>query len=92
MTTYTATRHTSWPLVGGGSLAIAIDTIRAWDPSIITRLDAWLDDQPLSDTCRVECRLAMLELIATDPEDWGCQSWTLIFDRSRCDRIHARYR
>jgi hypothetical protein len=73
------------------SLDRATAIIRAWDPSIITRLDAWLDDYPISDTCRAECRMAMLGLIATDPEDWGCQSWTLVFDRAHCDRIQARY-
>jgi hypothetical protein len=50
-------------------------------------LDAWLAEQINGDTLRTKVREAMLAFIADDPEYWGGQSWWLIYDRARCDRI-----
>ena len=59
----------------------------AIDTYTVRHLDKWLDEQIHGDTLRAKIRVAMLALIAEDPEYWGAQSWWGVWDRARCDRI-----
>jgi hypothetical protein len=65
--------------------------VSAIDAYTLRHLDAWLDRQVDGDACRAEVRGAMLELVETDPEYWGAQSWWNVFDRARCQQIRERH-
>jgi hypothetical protein len=62
-----------------------------WDAWTMRHFNAWLENYVNGDTCREEVREAMLTLAATDPEWWSCNSYTLLFDRAKCDRIVVKY-
>ena len=62
------------------------------DPYMLRHLDAWLDREVHGDACREKVRKAMLALVDTDPEYYGAQSWTLVFDRAGCWDIEASFR
>lgn len=61
------------------------------DSFTMRHLAAWLNEQVNGDTCREECRDAMLTIYDDDPEYWMSQSWSNLFDRAQCDRIIVRY-
>ena len=59
------------------------------DRYTVRHLDAWLDEQIGGDVLRAAVREAMLAFIADDQEYWGSQSWWLVYDRARCDRLEG---
>ena len=61
----------------------------AIDRYTVRHLDTWLDEQIGGDVLRAAVREAMLAFIADDQEYWGSQSWWLVYDRARCDRLEG---
>lgn len=61
------------------------------DAYTMRHLAAWLDSQVNGDTCREECRDAMLHVYDDDPEYWMSQSWPNLFDRAKCWDIVRKY-
>jgi hypothetical protein len=62
------------------------------DAYTLKHLGEWLEHQIDGDTCREAVRAAMLELVATDPEYYGSQSWWNVFDRIDGQSIREKYR
>jgi len=61
------------------------------DAYTMRHLEAWLDSQVNGDSCRDECRTAMLAIYDDDPEYWSGQSWPNLFDRAKCWDTVRRY-
>lgn len=61
------------------------------DPYTMQHLEKWLDAHVNGDTCRDECRAAMLAIFDEDPEYWSGQEWTNLFDRAKCGDIQRKY-
>ena len=61
------------------------------DAYTMRHLEAWLDNQVNGDTCRDEVRVAMLAMFDDDPEYWGSQEWSNLFDRAKGWDILKRY-
>ena len=55
--------------------------------SVVREFNEWLDVNVHGDRSRAIVKAQMLDLIATDPEYWWSQSWTLIQDRAAIEAV-----
>lgn len=61
------------------------------DRYTMNSLETWLE-QVNGDSLREQVREAMLAVLDTDPDYYGSQSWELIHDRAKCNRLEEAYR